>query len=612
MDSVVLRAVYCWMRRELVGGKVFSVEARDAKSVFLTVRKSGIGITYIVISWDAAFYRLYPTSTKPPKSSMKSNFVAILRRHILGSEIASILMKSLERVVIFELVNRGLRGEPLHFTLIAELMGKNSNLVLLDHDAQTVLEAGKHVTDAMSRLRPILPGARYIAPPLPEAPPALSATEDEMRNAIEKSSLPRLSKLLLSEFSGISPTIAREIEARAEAAGKEARPAQAAVKVFHSLMTRIGDERFEPCIMTESLEDRDGEAPGDQVSRRIAPQTPKSMLCAFPFVSKSDWSVERFETMAEAAEVFYARAEHALQFERLRSRLYQMLKVKITRARRRLEKIEGEAADEAEVEKAFRKGELLKMNVHNMRSGAEFIEVQDVFSSPDVMISIPLDPSKSAWANVDLIFKKAKRARRRLQHSDKLTAVALDEIAYLEGILVQIESGETMDCLIQIADELLRRAIISKHKHGEVVLGLPISRAKDEARKFRRFTSSEGFQILVGRNNAENDELTLKVARQHDLFVHAQGVPGSHVIVRRGNRNAVIPKRTVEEAAIIAAHFSKSRFSQNVPVAFTRRLNVKKPKGALPGKVIYPSFETVFVNPDPELVARLADKAVRD
>ncbi len=606
MDSVVLRGVYCWLRKNLVGEKVLSVELCDSKSIFLTIRKKGIGVLFLIISWDASLFRLYPTRIKPHKIG-RSPFVGTLSRHLLGARITSILMKSLERVVTFELVNRDLKGNPLEFRLIAELMGKNSNLVLVDRQSREIIEAGKHVTEAMSRTRPVLPRTKYTAPPASQGANPLAATNDEVIRALEKDSETRLERRILSQFAGISPTIAREIKARAEESshGSDSDALACAADAFLSIMATISGEQFEPCIMTEPSDGPDNRAPR---ADGVAFQTTKSLLCPFPLIQKGNWEVERFESMADAAEAFFRGAERATAFVKMGRRLLQMVKSKLSRTKRRLAKIEAESVDKEDVDRLFQRGELLKMNVHKAKKGMASIEVQDVFSNELCAVTIELDSSLSPWANVDVSFKKAKKAKRRLAHSATLIASAREEIAYFEGLMLQIEGCEGIPCLQEIADELLRGGMITSRKHDEVVSGVARPLPKEERQQFRRFVSSEGFEILVGRNNRENDLLTLKTARPFDLFVHAQGVPGSHVIVWRSNRSSPIPKRTIEEAAIIAALHSKARNAQHVPVDYTPRSQVKKPKGSVPGKVIYMSFQTIFVNPDHSLLAKLAAK----
>jgi len=606
MDSVVLRGVYCWLRKNLVGGKVLSVEPCDRKSVFFTVRHRGIAVIYLVVSWDASFFRLYPTRAKPQKARIQSPFVAILRRHILGAKIASILMKSLERVVTFELVNLDLRANPLEFTLIAELMGKNSNLILIDRASREVIDAGKHVTEAMSRTRPILPGVEYVEPPASQGRNPLAATQDEVRAALEGSHDGRLDKIILAEFAGISPTIAREIVARVEQQSAGHRVAGAAAQAFASLMQAVSEERFDPCVMTEPGPSSIAEA--IPVTDGVRLRTSKSLLCAFPLVEREGWEVQRFETMAEAAEVFFAKADEALAFEKMVQRLMQIVRSKLAKAKRRLANVEGEAVDEDEVKRQFERGELLKMNVHDVKKGMVTVAVENVFSEAQDSVTIELDASLSPWANVDALFKKAKKAKRRLAHSERLVSSIKEEIAYFDGLLLQIEGCEGVQCLTQIAEELVRRAGMTQRKYEEVVSGIRSPASREKEQRFRRFVSSDGFEILVGRNNAENDQLTLKTARPYDLFVHAQGIPGSHVIVWRSERSTPVPRRTIEEAAIIAAAHSKARNAQHVPVDYTPRSQVKKPKGAVPGKVIYISFQTIFVDPDQSLLARLSKK----
>lgn len=585
---------------------MLSIEPCDRKSLFFTIRQKRIGVIYLVISWDASFFRLYPTRTKPQKAKIQSSFVGVLRRHVLGARIASVLMKSLERVVTFELVNLDLRGNQLEFTLVAELMGKNSNLILLDRALREVIDAGKHVTDTMSRTRPVLPGIEYKAPPASQGQNPLAATEDDVRLPLESSSDMRLDKRILSEFAGISPTIAREIAFRADHQAAGRNPPEDVARAFASLMHTISEERFEPCIMTEPAPSSIAEAIPETNSLRLRAR--KSLLCAFPLVEKADWETERFETMAEAAEVFFARAEEGVAFEKMARRLIQIVRSKHAKTKRRLANVGRETVDAAEVQRLFERGELLKMNVHNVKRGMASIEVEDVFAQGGDAITIKLDTSLSVWANVDALFKKAKKAKRRLAHSEKLMSSIREEISYLDGLLLQLEGCENCQCLRQIAEELVRRAGMTQRKYEEIVSGIRSPASMEKEKRFRRFVSSDGLEILVGRSNAENDQLTLKTARPYDLFVHAQGIPGSHVIVWRSQRSSPIPKRTIEEAAIIAAVHSKARNARHVPVDYTPRSQVKKPKGAVPGKVIYMSFQTIFVDPDQSLLARLSSK----
>lgn len=606
MDSVVLRGIYCWLRRNVIGGKILAVEPSGPKALFLGIRQTGSGMIYLVISWDAMLFRLYPSRRKPQKVRIPSTFVDVLRRHILGASIASVLMKSLERVVSFEVVNSDLRGNPIEFTLIAELMGKNSNLILIDRETQDVIEAGKHVTEAMSRTRPVQTGSQYAPPPGSSGVNPLTATGDEIRDMLERSENLRLDKLLLSTFSGISPTIAREIAFRAEQGAVGGASMQPVVDAFLTVMQTVAEERFEPCILTEAAAIDGGE--GLNRARQASSPTRKSMLCAFPLLSASAWHVERFDSMAEAAEEFFARSDEAGLFSGLFQSLRQMIKVRLSRAKRRLENIEEETLDEGEMNRLFRNGELLKANMDKLRKGAAFIEVQDVFSESLDTVRIDLDAALSPWGNVDAVFKKAKKARRRLVHTKRLVDEITAEMQHLDSILVQIESCEDVSCLKQIADELLRSGLMTQRKHDEVVGGIRKHHAEEKQEPFRRFLSSDGLEILVGRSNAENDQLTFKTARPYDLFLHAKGIPGSHVIVWRSARTSPIPKRTIEEAAIIAAVHSKARGAQHVAVDYTLRSQVKKPKGAMPGKVIYSSYETVFVDPEQSLLERLSKK----
>ncbi|MBN1592232.1 MAG: NFACT family protein [Candidatus Coatesbacteria bacterium] len=590
-----MRGIYCWLRKNLVGGKILAIEPCDRKSIFLTVRKSGLRVFYIVISWDAAFFRLYPTSTKPRKADLQNPFLGIMKRHLQGARIASIVMKSLERVVTFELVNIDLSGNEQEFTLIAELMGKNSNLILIDRETREIIDAGKHVTEAMSRLRPVLPGEEYVEPPVSQGQNPLAATEPEIAGALGKEPALRLDKRILNEFSGISPTTAREIAFRTEREPTEMHSEQAAAGVFASMMSDISEERFEPCIMTEpeakSLPGGIGQ---------------KSILCAFPLLSKEGFGMAQFDTMAAAAETFFAAKEAAASFEKMAQRLAQMVRAKLTKAKRRLVNVESETVDENEVNRLFMLGELLKVNVRAVKKGMDHIEVEDILSGKGESVSIKLDGKLSAWANVDVLFKKAKKAKRRLAHSENLFKSVRAEISYLEDVLLHVESCEDSECLRQIAEELLSRGEMSERKFNEIVTGVERPASEERPEPYRRFISSDGFEILVGRNNAENDQLTLRTARPYDLFVHAQGIPGSHVIIWRSERNSPIPKRTIEEAAIISALHSKSRGALHVPVDYTPRSQVKKPKGSIPGKVIYTSFETIFVDPDESILKNLS------
>ena len=608
MDSVVLRAIYCWLRRAMIGGRLLSVDAQDSRTVFFRLTRGGLGTVYLLISWDPVFFRLYPLQARPAKSRVQTSFVATLRKHLLGSKVAGVVMRSLERQVVFDLVNVDLRGSPTKFRLIAELTGRSSNLVLVSSPEQRIIDAGCHIAE--TKRRPILPGIEY--PPLPAAEKLnpLSATEDEMRQALGDLSGDALERLLVQRFAGLSPTVAGEIAFRARQDTGPGSETDRAVRALKSVASLINEERFEPCILTEPAQTVLHRAEGASTGKwEPTTMRRRSILSAFVLASHADWTIERFHTMSQAAEEYFARQQEQAAFEKLSRRLFQIVRTRLSRARRRLAKVEAEAVSEQEVRRLFETGELLKTNIGKLSKGMASVEVENPFVDPPAVEKIDLDPSKGPWANVDSIFRRAKKARRRLEHSKELITSINEEITYLEGLLVHIRGCDAMDCLRQVSDELVARSIITEAKHRELTEGWRVLRRRQPVREFRRFISSDGLEIIVGRNNAENDRLTLRVARPFDLFVHAQGVPGSHVIVRRKGREAPVPKRTVYEAAVIAATFSKARFSQNVPVDYTARSNVRKPRGSVPGKVIYSGYETVFVDPDEGLVSRLGVSA---
>lgn len=576
-DSFTLQAVIDELRSKIVGGRVREISQPNAYDVAFKISIGG-NSEHLLISAD-------PNSNQArshlvhtlPKSEPNAHFANYLRNHLIRTEICQIDQVGLDRImkISFKPSSEILETSPK--AIIAEFMGKHSNIILIDEATNRILQPIKLVDEDVNRYRQLLPGLDYIPPPAQDKLNPCEINEEQFTKLIEIEDNPNqeIWKVLLNNFSGLSPALAKEIVARSKFENISLWSA------WHKILSDLSQRRYQPTVVLK----------GDD------PMAPVDVLDIFPIRPKQFPNSElvEFPTISSALERYYNAISERNWLETEKQRLTQALKRKYKSITDKLEGL-SEKLQESEKAEAYRIiGELLTANLHRIKRGQDKVEVENYYEAAGEKLEILLDPLISPSQNAQQYFKrynKAKRSKSAVMNLMAESQAILQSVSHLLDLVAAAQSrGEIESIKSQLeARALLPINLIKPRSKG---------RSKDKDKPtFRSYTSQNGFQIYVGRNNAENDFLTLKVASKDDMWLHAKDIPGSHVIIRNPERKSDIPMPTLLYAAKISAYFSQAKSSSHVPVDYTWVKYVSKPKGSKPGYVIYTHEKTLFVEPE--------------
>lgn len=603
MDAILLSAILAEAQGALEGARVQRVQSDGPEGVVLALQ-GRTGPLHLSMGWEAWGPRWY-LGRAPAPAGGDTMFAAALAANLRGGRVSGVVRPGMERAVCLEVAWR--RGQTARrLALWAFLWPAGRNVVLVDAEAGRVIAA--------ARPGPWGPGMRF-AVPTGRGDASLWAARVEGVEA-ERSRLPteepgpRLEAAVTRAFPTLGPLLAREIAFRAaRGGGAEGRGGVSAA--FGDVLEAVHAGCYAPRIILGA----DGN-PQAAMAVRLA-HLPEERQRSFP-------------TANAAAEAFYAARRIAAEADETRAWARRLLRQARDRVTRRMDKLAVELALHRQATAQRQMGEILVAHQRAVPRGAAEAVLPDPYGPPGATRTIPLDPALSAAGNAERYFRRARRgARGEALTAERLAASRreLDRIGDLEKVLEDAASPEALDALAAAVRRLGRvpgprfrvpgpQVEVKPRPSGRSSArgGRPAAegRGRDRgdavARLARRFLSSDGFPILVGRNNAANDELTLHVARPDDLWLHVEGHGGSHVVIRRGDRPEV-PRQTLLEAAQLAAYYSQARGQRKVPVHYTLRKYVRKPKGAKPGLVTITQEKAILATPDPALVRRLAAAA---
>ena len=516
------------------------------------------------------------------------SFCMLLRKHFTGGRLLAVRTLPDERIVFFDFQCTNEMGDTVVNTMAAELMGRYSNLVLVQTKNPASPKAEGKIIDALKRVdfedsevRQLLPGLAYTLPPQPQKHSFLHGDLDALLAAVREKDLP-VSEALIKTTGGVGPVVCREAALRAFG-GRD---------VFAGRMTE--DDAAALRAVIEEI--RSIHAAG---GTPVAITAPDGRPIEFSFLPLTQYAGGAKETVygsySELLEGYYAtkdKAERLRQKSRDLARTVKNLHERAVRkaAARREEQVQSAACEELRV---F--GELLSANLWAVERGAKSVTLTNYYDGSDV--TIPLDVRLTPSANAQKYFKEYKKKQTAARMLTNLIAESDAEAAYLETVQYEVEAAEGEAALSEIRAELKAQGYLKYYK---------VRDKKQKPADFLRYESADGFLILVGRNNAQNDKLTLKTARGKDLWFHVKNAPGSHAVVMSGGRD--IPDSTKTQAAILAAVHSSQNGGAKVQVDYTEVKNVWKANGAKPGMVLYDPYETAVVTPDPSLAERLRVK----
>lgn len=571
-DGITIAAMVQELHKNLDNGR-FNKIAQPESDALMVTGKGANGQCRLFISASPSLPLIYFTGKNKPSPLTAPNFCMLLRKHLSSARIGSISQPGLERVVEFELEHLNELGDPCKKYLIVELMGKYSNIIFCDEN-RMILDSIKHVSSHMSSIREVLPGRDYFLPQTQEKYDPLTIAEEDFRNVVCKKPC-NIAKAIYTTLTGISPLIAEEICYRASIDGNDAAQSldeNASVHLYHTfkrLIEQVQEGNFSPNIIYH------GEEP---VEYAVVPLTQYG----------PDYHSETFESVSEMLETYYASKEILTRIRQKSSDLRRIVQTALERNRKKLLLQQKQMKDTAKKDKYKVYGELINTYGYGLEDGCKSFKALNYYTNEE--ITIPLDPAMTPGENSKKYFDRYGKLKRTEEALTEQIADTEAEIEHLESISNALDIARAENDLSQIKEELTEYGYIKKHhsnKKGQ--------KAQTKSKPFH-YISSDGFDIYVGKNNFQNDELTFKMATGNDWWFHAKKMAGSHVIVK--TPDGEIPDRTFEEAGRLAAYYSKGRTAPKVEIDYIQKKHVKKPGGAKPGFVVYYTNYSLMAAPD--------------
>ncbi|CQR47754.1 hypothetical protein BN1058_02081 [Paraliobacillus sp. PM-2] len=563
-DGVVTRAITKELQQNLTTGRVLKIYQPTQTELIFTIRTQGKNKA-LLFSAHPRYARFHLTEDSYQNPSEPPMFCMLLRKHLVGGFIEKIEQYENERIVFFSFKGKNEIGDETRKTLAIEVMGKHSNILLIDQEKGHILDSIKHVAPSQSRHRTVLPGQPYILPPDQGKTNPLRADSDVFRKKLDLNA-GKLDQQIVNSFMGISPLLAKEIIYRAKLGSFTAYES-----AFNELVTDINEDLYEPSIYQNNKED-------------------------FYVLPLAHLTTERelFASTSRMLDTFYSGKAERDRVKQQAGDLLRLLKNEIDKNKRKIKKHEQTVKKADKADDYQRYGELLTAHMHTISYGDKQATVLDYYDPEQREITIPLDVNKTPSQNTQAYFKTYQKLKTsKIKVQDEIQK-AKKEMAYLEDIMQQIEVAREQD-IEEIREELKEQGYIRKRAKNRKKNNRP---KKPEPEKF---IASDGTLIYVGKNNKQNEFLTNRMAARNDIWLHTKDIPGSHVVIRESAPS----EDTLSEAAQLAALFSKAKSSSSVPVDYTQIRHVKKPNGAKPGYVTYDNQRTLFVTPDESFIKKL-------
>ncbi len=582
LDGIVINALVHEFKQELINGKIDKIYQPLKDQLVLNVRNNGANHK-LLLSASSDTPRAHITEKSFENPASPPMFCMLLRKHLSSGKIINVEQPEFERVINFSIESYNELGDLTIKTLVIEIMSRHSNIILINHNGK-IIDSIKHVDATVSSVRLVLPGLMYSPPPPQEKLNPLISTKDEIIDRLSGvSEETKIDKAIVGSFSGISPLIGRELCYRAVNNTSpymgEARP-EGISKIadeMHKMFREIENKSFNPITII------------DQTSVKVID------FSAVNIEQYGQNSTKEGPSICSVLDSYYSsRDTHNILGQRSTD-LLKILNLNIERCKKKLS-IQGEKMREVGDRDKFKIfGDLITANIYRIQQGMERVEVENFYDSSLLTVEIPLDPKLPPSKNAQKYFNKYSKAKSTEINVAEQIKLGTEELEYLESIYDSVVRADNLDIINEIKQELrdqgyLKKITLSKKKKDLPKASMP-----------RHYKSSDGLDIYVGKNNIQNDYLTLKLAKSNDLWFHTKNIPGSHVIIKSGGAEE-IPRNTIEQAAILSAFYSKGGASSRVPVDYTTIKNVKKPSGAKPGMVIYENYKTLYVTPDEDLV----------
>jgi predicted ribosome quality control (RQC) complex YloA/Tae2 family protein len=567
-DGIFTKLMTEEIASSLISGRINKIYQPYKNEIILLIRANGKNHK-LLLSAHSSYARVQLTQESYDNPNEPPMFCMLLRKHIEGAIIENIYQIGLDRMIAIEVKGRNELGDITYKKLVIEIMGRHSNILLVDKEKNMILDSIKHISFAVNSHRAILPGQPYILPPQQEKLDPFTVQEIDILRKLDFNA-GKLDKQLVEHFAGLSPLIAREIIFRSGLANRVTLP-----KAFIQIMEQIQKGAIQPSITINATKE------------------------AFYFLPLENLKGETktFSSLSDVLDRFYFGKAERDRVKQQASDLERFIQNEKDKNQKKIDKLLStlESANKAEEYQLL--GELLTANMYLLRKGMKEIKVENYYAESGETITILLDPMKSPSENAQKYFSKYQKAKNSIEIVKEQIRLAEAEHEYFDLLQQQLMSASIKD-IAEIREELIEEGYIRDRQKKKPKL------SNNGKPQLESYFSSDGTEILVGKNNKQNDYLTNKFAGRDEIWLHTKDIPGSHVVIRSKNPE----KQTLIEAASLAAYFSKAKLSSSVPVDYTKVRYVKKPAGAKPGFVIYENQQTVYVTPDEEKVLSLKVK----
>lgn len=568
-DGITIANIVTELNQTITGGKINKIAQPENDELIITIKNQRKQYR-LFLSASASLPLIYLTETNKPSPLTAPNFCMLLRKHIGSGKIIAIEQPGMERIIRFTIEHLNELGDLCTKYLIVEIMGKHSNIIFCNEEDQ-IIDSIKHVSAHMSSVREVLPGRPYFIPETQSKLNPLVLTEEIFQEKI----FPRpvnVAKAIYTSITGISPLMAEEVCYRAGIDGgipTDGLEDVERVHLAHTFLRMVDDIRdghFEPNIIYKGKE-------------------PVEFAC-FPLSQYQDYRAVSYPSIFPVLETYYAEKNIVTKMRQKTVDLRKIVQNALERNVKKYQLQQKQLKDTEKKEKYRVWGELLNTYGYEVEPGAKSMEALNYYTNE--MIQIPLDETMTPQENAKKYFDKYSKLKRTKEALDTLLQETGDEIKHLESIAASLDIASSEEDLVQIKEEMMEYGYVKRKNTGG-------KKVKVTSRPYH-YISSDGYDIYVGKNNFQNDELSFKFASGNDWWFHAKGQPGSHVIVK--SKNEELPDRTFEEAGKLAAYYSRGRQAPKVEIDYTQKKNLRKPTGGKPGFVVYYTNYSLLIEPD--------------
>lgn len=570
-DGVTIAALVSEFQSCLSEGHVQKIAQPELDELLLTIKKNRTNYK-LRISASASLPLIHLTEKPKPSPFTAPNFCMLLRKHLNGARVLGFDQIGLERVIRIRFENLNELGDVVQKALMVEIMGKHSNIIFVDEKNQ-IVDSIKHVNGLVSSVREVLPGRDYFIPNTKNKMDPFEVSVEEWNDIIFKKPT-TVAKALYGSLTGFSATLSQELaycsklDGDAPIISLNGNEKSALMEHFRRLMTAVRQNEFSPCILVY------GAKPIE--------------FAAFPLTMFADYECRSFTSMSQVVETFYGEKDLIGRIRQKSVDLRKHVNTLLERSYKKKEILEKQLLDTEKKDRYKVYGELL--NTYGYQLKPEDTTLSCINYYDDTEITIPVDPTKSASENANHFFDRYNKLKRTEEAVTEQMKETEETLSHLESILTELDIARREEDLHMIRRELIEAGYMKKKgTGGKKDHRLPKSRPL-------HFISSDGYDLYVGKNNYQNDELTFKIATGNDWWFHAKNMPGSHVILKAMGDEP--PIRAFEEAASLAAYFSKGKNAKKVEIDYTLKKNVKKPNGSKPGFVVYYTNYSMMASSD--------------